>query len=286
MVDQRLSELGLGDLVGRGEDGLQVSELLDEQGRGLRADPGDSGDIVDAVAHQREDIADLFGWHSELFDHLVDPDPAVVHRVEHVDVAVDQLHQILVRADDGHLPAGELGGGAIAGDDVVGLEPGLLDARDRKGASGGSDERELRDQILGRRRPVGLVLVVHLIAEGRCRGIENDRHVGRAVGLLEPVGELPEHRGIAIDRARRLAVTVGQWGQPMIGAKDVAGPVDQVEMGGGLRHEHGGLAASWRESTHQARCGGSGLSGSSRSRASRLVQGASTVSCATLLVAG
>ena len=174
VVNQRLSELGLGDLVGRGEDGLQVSELLDEQGRGLRADPGDSGDIVDAVAHQREDIADLFGWHSELFDHLVDPDPAVVHRVEHVDVAVDQLHQILVRADDGHLPAGELGGGAIAGDDVVGLEPGLLDARDRKGASGGSDEWKLGDQILGRRRPVGLVLVVHLIAEGRCRGIEND----------------------------------------------------------------------------------------------------------------
>ena len=52
--------------------------------------------------------------------------------------------------------------------------------------------------------------------------VEDHRHVGRPVGLVEPVGELPQHRGIAIDRARRHAVAVGQRRQPVIGAENVA----------------------------------------------------------------
>ena len=46
-------------------------------------------------------------------------------------------------------------------------------------------KRELRDQILGRRRPVGLVLVVQLVAEGVFRRVEDDRHVGRPVRLVQ-----------------------------------------------------------------------------------------------------
>ena len=38
-------------------------------------------------------------------------------------ILVDQLHQILVGADDRHPPAGRLGRGHVAGDDVVGLQP-------------------------------------------------------------------------------------------------------------------------------------------------------------------
>ena len=46
------------------------------------------------------------GPDAELLVHMRVVDAAVVHRVEHVDRAVlDQLHQILVGADDGHLPA-------------------------------------------------------------------------------------------------------------------------------------------------------------------------------------
>ena len=61
MVDQRLLELGFGDLVGAGEHGFEIAELLDQLGGGLRADPRNARHIVDAVAHQRQDVADLVG---------------------------------------------------------------------------------------------------------------------------------------------------------------------------------------------------------------------------------
>ena len=61
MVDQVLLELGLGDLVGAGQHGLEVAKLLDQLARGLGADPRDAGHIVDAVAHQRQHVADLLG---------------------------------------------------------------------------------------------------------------------------------------------------------------------------------------------------------------------------------
>src|SRR6478672_3341476 len=49
------------------------------------------------------------------------------------------------------------------------------------------------------------------------------------------VGELPQHRGVAINRPGRLAVPVRQRRQPVIGAEDVARPVDEIEvrLGGG-----------------------------------------------------
>ena len=94
-------------------------------------------------------------------------DAAVVHRVEQVEPAVlDQLHQILVGRDDRHLPALGQRGLGVAGDDVVRLQPLLLDARHREGARRVADHRELRHEILGRRRAVRLVLVVHVVAEG------------------------------------------------------------------------------------------------------------------------
>ena len=207
--------------------------MLDQLARGLGPDPRHARHIVDAVAHQRQHVADLFRRHPEFLQHLRPPDAPVVHRVEHVDpgILVDQLHQILVGADDRHPPAGRLGRGHVAGNDVVGLQPRFLDAGNGEGAGGDADQRELRDQVFGRRWPVRLVLVVHLVAEGLLRRVEDHRHVGRPVGLVEPVGELPQHRRIAIDRARRRPVAVGQRRQPVIGAEDVARPIDEVEVG-------------------------------------------------------
>ena len=53
--------------------------------RGLRADAGHARHVVDAVAHQREHVADLLRRHAELLEHLARADAPVVHRVEHVD---------------------------------------------------------------------------------------------------------------------------------------------------------------------------------------------------------
>src|SRR3546814_15331774 len=59
----------------------------------------------------------------------------------------DQLHQILVAADDRDVPAVAHRGLGIACDQVVGLEALHLDARQRKGARRVADQRELRAQI-------------------------------------------------------------------------------------------------------------------------------------------
>src|SRR3546814_5783741 len=97
--------------------------------------------------------------------YIVAAEAAVVHRVEHVDSAVlDKLHQILVAANDGGFPSRRLRRHHIAGDDVVRLQPFLLDARDGEGTGGVADQRELRHQLGRRRRPVRLVLVVHQVA--------------------------------------------------------------------------------------------------------------------------
>ena len=86
MLDQVLLELRLVIWSVAGQHGLQVAELLDQLGRGLGADAWDAGHIVDAVAHQREHVADLLRRHAELLlEHLGAVDAAVVHRVEHVD---------------------------------------------------------------------------------------------------------------------------------------------------------------------------------------------------------
>ena len=57
---------------------------------------------------------------------------------------------------------------------------------------------------------------------GSCRALVEDHgEVGRAVGLVQVVGELPQHRRVAVDRADRRAMRVGQRRQAMIGAKDI-----------------------------------------------------------------
>ena len=55
----------------------------------------------------------------------------------------------------------------IGGDQVVGLPVRQLDRRDAEGLGGLADQGELRDQLIGRRRAVRLVVVVEAIAESQ-----------------------------------------------------------------------------------------------------------------------
>ena len=71
----------------------------------------------------------------------------------------------------------------IGGDEVVGLEAVLLDAGDVEGLHGVADQRELRDQLLRRRRPVRLVVLVDLVAERLLAGVEDDGQVRRPARL-------------------------------------------------------------------------------------------------------
>ena len=114
---------------------------------------------------------------------------------------------------------------------IVGLEAFFLDARDIERFDRIADQRELRHQLLRRRRSVGLVVLVDLVAEGLGTGIEDDRDMGRLFRRLGLRHQFPEHRAEAVDGADRQ--TVGrprQRRQRMKRAKNVARAVDQVDF--------------------------------------------------------
>ena len=81
----------------------------------------------------------------------------------------------------------------IGRDQVVGLEAGLFEAGQIEGAHGVADQRELRDQIVRRRRPVRLVVGIELVAEGDLRLVEDDRQMRRPVVRRHVAQQLPQH---------------------------------------------------------------------------------------------
>ena len=89
-------------------------------------------------------------------------------------VGADELHQILVGGDDGDVAARFLGQPRIGGDQVVRLVAFHLDAGQVEGARRLADQAELRDQVFRRRRAVGLVFGIELVAEGLRRIVEDD----------------------------------------------------------------------------------------------------------------
>ena len=134
MFDQIVAQLRRLHRLGAGQRGFQIAIFLDQLGRGLGPDAAHAGDIVDAVAHQRQHVADQIGGDAELLVHLGQPHVDVLHRVEHVDLRpfgglADQLHQILVGRHDGDVPAFAHRRLGIAGDQIVGLEARHFDAR-------------------------------------------------------------------------------------------------------------------------------------------------------------
>ena len=126
-----------------GQDTFEVTKFLNKLCRGLWPDAGDTRHIVYAIAHQRQHIANPFGLDTEFFVYFLGADAFVFHCIEHVDGWFHQLHQVLVAADDGHMPAGGARGARIACDHVIGLDIILFDQRQRERACRIADHREL-----------------------------------------------------------------------------------------------------------------------------------------------
>ena len=106
-------------------------------------DAGDAGDVVDAVAHERQDVDDLAGRDAEELAHagLVQEDlPA---RVEDADARRDELQHVLVRRDDDDVEARRGRPGRERSDHVVGLVAGHLEDGDPVGVENAADLREL-----------------------------------------------------------------------------------------------------------------------------------------------
>ena len=119
----------------------------------------------------------------------------------------------------------------VSGDQVVGLEAALLQAGQIEGANRLADQRELRNQIVRRRRPVRLVVGIELVAEGDFRLVEDDGEMGRPVVGRHVAQQLPQHVaeaehgidlqsvGFAVERRQRV-----------VGAENIGGAVNQEDM--------------------------------------------------------
>ena len=247
-IDQGLAALVLLDLARAGQERVEIAVFVDQQGRGLDADARRAGHIVDAVAAQGLDVDHLVRPHAELLIYLLGADAQVLHGVEHRHPLAHQLHQVLVGGDDHRLPAQVAHLAGIGGDQVVGLVAGQLDGRHAEGPRGVAHQGELRHQVLGRRRAVGLVEVVEGVAERLLRMVEDHRQVGGRVRIaLHVAKQLPHHVAEARHRPHRQAVRLArQRRQGVVGAEDVGRAVDEIEahagavLGEGARLGRGG----------------------------------------------
>ena len=127
----------------------------------------------------------------------------------------DDLHPRL------RLPAGD------RPDDVVRLDPLLLQDRDGKPPDDLLDVGDLGDQGVGRGLPRRLVVRRRLVAEGGPLDVEGD---GDVVRLLV-AQELHQHRREAVDRVGGKTLRVGELPDRVKGPEQVVAPVDEDEFG-------------------------------------------------------
>ena len=232
MRAQALSDFAL-DLVGVLEQGRQAPVLGDPfLGRDL-PDAGHAGDVVDAVAHECQHVADLAGGNAEERGHARVVQEDLFARVEDADpVPGDQLQHVFVGRHDDHVVT--LGFGLLGerADDVVGLVAGQLDDRDPIGRQGLADLGELRGEIVRHRHAVGLVLGVRLVPLGPLRPVPGG---GQKVGTVLP-DHLAEHRDETVNGVGRPARGRREALDRVVGAVDVRHRVDQIERRAGRRH--------------------------------------------------
>ena len=217
------AEIQLGDLVQVVVNLFQRTQTGEQRQGGLFADPGDTGNVVHLVAHQRQEIDNQLRADTEFFAHAVDVVDGVVHGVDQGDVVVDQLCHVLVAGGDQHRLLFGAENAREGADHVVGFDAVLDDQRQAHGADQIVQRLHLLAQLVGHRRPVGLVLLEQLVAEGFALGVEHHRHV---LGVVV-VDHLAQHRGDAAHRAGGLAGGGGQRRQRVEGPVQVGGAVDK-----------------------------------------------------------
>ncbi|MNN28925.1 hypothetical protein D3C81_1425080 [compost metagenome] len=212
--------------------------------RGLGADLGHAGDIVDRIADQRQVVDDALGRHAELGRHARGIEHFAAHGVDQRDLVVDQLRQVLV-AGGYHRTHALLGGLARQrADHVVGLD--AVDHHDRPAqrAHGLVDRLDLAGQVFRHGRAVFLVGRIHVVAEGLALCVE---HAG-AILCRVIVAQLAQHVDHAVDCPCGQTLSIPQVRQSVISAIQIARSVDEQECFWTIRHSHG-LKIDW------CRCG-------------------------------
>ncbi len=194
---QRFAITLVWNFVGVGECVLHRAVFLNQFGGALFADSFCSGNVVDGVAEQRHQINDLCGRHAENFFHFCGVDDGVRlgaarTGTQNAHAGVDELHHVLVVADDQHVEIVRRGLLCQGADDIVGFIAIQFQNRHAHGLAKAADVGKLHTHLVGHGRAMGFVRFEELVAEGRLAGIENDSDVVRFVILNETSQDVGE----------------------------------------------------------------------------------------------
>ena len=96
---------------------------------------------------------------------------------------------------------------------IIGLHPGHTEQGVAQGFDQFVQRRDLHPQIIGQGGPVGFVIRVDLVAEGRPGGIKHHRHL---YGIFLP-SQFLQHVDHAMNRACRETIRPRERGQRMEG---------------------------------------------------------------------
>jgi hypothetical protein len=174
-----------------GEKVLERSVLRNQLLRTLLADAGNALDVVDGVAHQRQDVDDELGRHAELLLHALGVVPGSLFlRIPDADAVAHELKEVLVAGHDRNLEAGRGGFLGQRPDYIVRLESLGGENRHAERLAGSVHHRDLFGELVGHRRATRFVVRDEIVAEGAAGQIERSGDVFRLV-LAE---QLSEHR--------------------------------------------------------------------------------------------
>ena len=147
------------------EQRFEIAIFIDQLRCGFNADTRHSGNIINTIASQGLNINDLVGRDAKFFENFINADTTIFHRVEHGDTITNELHEILVRCNNGGRRASFLRKAAIGSDEVVGLITFLLNTGQIKCFDGFADQRKLWAQFFWRLFALRLILIIESIAE-------------------------------------------------------------------------------------------------------------------------
>ena len=109
-------------------------------------------------------------------DYIHNP---IIHRVPHGHLLVNQLQQILVAGDNDYPKTLAAEFFSSSGDNVVGFNAGLFHTDQAKSGDNIFDERDLSCQFIWHRRPVRLILRIHLMPEHLAPAVKSHRNIFR-----------------------------------------------------------------------------------------------------------
>ena len=236
---QVLAHLAL-DLIGMLQDGIQRAVFVQPLGGCLGAHLVHARHVVHRIAGQRQEIDDLPRINAKLVAHAGrvhhgGRHAVAGHRVDQQRLVIHQLRQVLVAGGDDGAHAGSTCAGGQRADHVISLDARHHQQRPAQRLRQFMDGRDLRHQRLGGLAAVGLVMFVQIVAEGAPRRVEDHRPQRGPAMQPGVVAQPTQHADHPMDGAGRLARLVAQVRQGMIGAKQVAGAIDQ-QQGLGVGH--------------------------------------------------